>query len=102
MRKVLRNRLVLFISLGLATIVGLYLVFGPKGLLHVHRLNQEKKALDQQVQVLEAENERLQQQILRLETDKEYLQKVIRDKLNVIKDDETIILFQEPSEGESK
>lgn len=102
MRKGIRNRLLLIISLGLAVLMGLYLVAGPKGLIHVHRLTQEKNALDQQIQTLQAENERLQQQILRLENDKEYLQKVIREKLNVLKPDETIILFQEPSEGETK
>ena len=102
MRKGLRNRLFLIVSLGLAVLVGLYLILGPKGLFQVHRLTQEKNSLDRQIQILQAENERLQQQILRLDTDKEYLQKVIREKLNVLKPDESIILFQEPAEGDTK
>lgn len=102
MRKELRNRIFLIVSLGLACALGVYLIFGENGLLHVHRLKQEKSVLDHQVQKLQDENTRLTDQIKRLETDKEYLETVVRDKLGVIKPDESVIMFKAPSKNENK
>jgi cell division protein FtsB len=103
MRKSLRNKIFLFVSVGIALVVGLYVVFSSSGLLHVHHLKQQKSDLDRQVKKLQDENDLLQQQIFRLENDKEYLEKTMRDKLQLIMPDESIVMFEEaPTDGAGK
>lgn len=103
MRKELRTRILLFSSLGLASILALYLVFGPSGLLHVHRLKQEKATLDKQISQLEKENEQLKHKISRLEDENDvYRETVAREKLGLVKPDENIVVFKPVPEGEVK
>lgn len=94
MHKGLRNRVLVFIALGLAFCLGAYLIFGSNGLLHVHFLKQQKADLDDKVHALRQENARLTEQLRRLQTDQEYLEQVIRDKLGLVKSDEALILFK--------
>lgn len=101
MRKELRNRIFLILSLGLALALGVYLIFGENGLLHVHKLQQEKSVLDLQIQKLKKENTRLSDQIHRLENDNDYLENVVREKLGVVKQDESVIVFKPLPEKES-
>jgi len=103
MRKELRVRILFFSSLGLASILGLYLVFGPSGLLHVHRLKQEKSTLDQQINELHKENEQLKQQISRLEdANDNYRETVARQKLGLVKPDESIVVFKPTPESDAQ
>ena len=94
MHKTIRNRFLLFLAVGLPVALAGYLIFGSSGLLHVRYLKEQNDTLVHQVQQLKAENEGLSEQIRRLENDPDYLEKVIRDRLNLIKPDETLILFK--------
>jgi len=101
MYKKVRNRILLYISLGLALALTGYMIAGPSGFLRVFRLNQEKEVLYNQINKLQADNDQLNAQIDRLKTDNEYLEKVIREKLKLVKPEETIILFKSTPENGS-
>ena len=96
MEKRKRYKLVLTVLLALVGLLALYLVFGKSGLLHIYYLKQQKVALEAEIDRLNADNDMLRKQIERMTLDSDYMEQVIRDKLGVVKPDESIILFKEP------
>ena len=93
MYKKQRNKVIVIILLGVAAALMAYMAFSQNGLLHLWSLKKEKGHLDERVRQLEVQNERMKKEIERLENDTEYLQKVIRDKLGLIKPEESIVVF---------
>ncbi len=101
MEKDLRNRIIIGLSIVLVLIFSLYVLFGANGILQVQKLKKQKVDMDRKVQSLSLENENLKEEINRLESDKKYLEKVVRERLRLVKPDETIIRFQAPPENKS-
>jgi cell division protein FtsB len=93
MQRTQRNRLLLSTLLVVAVLLGIFLLFGENGLMHVRRLKSQQESLAQKVQNLQAENEMLRRQIDKLATGGEATEKAIRDQLGYVKSDETIIVF---------
>ena len=74
-----------------------FLVFGEWGLLHYHRLSEERRSLEERSQALQRENELLREKIYRISKDDRYLEKIAREDLGLARKGEIIFLF--PSEG---
>jgi len=73
-------------------------VFGERGLLHLWRLHQEKRALEERVFILMHKNRDLRSRIMRLRTDDDFLEKVAREELGLAKEGEIIYRFHRRAE----
>ena len=75
------------------TLMLFFLVFGEWGLLHYHRLSEERRMLEERSQALQRENELLREKIYRITKDDRYLEKVAREDFGLAKKGELIFLF---------
>jgi cell division protein FtsB len=73
----------LFILLGIT-------IFGQRGLLHLFRIKEEVKTLEEHNKQLKAENLALKKQIDQLKSNHRYLEDLARDELGLAKQDELI------------
>ncbi len=84
-----------------AGVVGLVLfiiaaVFGGHGLMHLQRMRNEQRELEQLAFNLQQQNEQLRQQIRRLQSDDAYIEKLARERLGLVKHDEVIYRVTAP------
>lgn len=77
-----------------------FTVFGERGLLHLWRLRQEKRALEERIFILTHKNRDIRGRIMRLRTDDGFLEKVAREELGLAKEGEIIYRFHRPAEEE--
>lgn len=91
---------VIYILFGVLTALFLFTTFGDRGLLHLSRLREEKKKLDDRNFVLQKENELLRERIYRLRHDNFYLEKSAREELGLTRPGEIVYRFS-PSEAKS-
>lgn len=78
-------------------ILVLWLGFGDRGLLNLHRMEKERDEYIERIQRLEKENQRLWAEINRLRTDREYIESLARKKLGLLKENEVIFKFKNES-----
>jgi len=71
----------------------LYSVFGERGLLHLQRLRNEKKALDEKILYLQEENQKMRDRTYRIQHDERYLEKIVREELGWVKPGEIVYRF---------
>jgi cell division protein FtsB len=92
-----------FSSLTLFTLLVLFsAVFGERGLLHLQRLRQESRALEERAFILMHQNRELRSRILRLRTNDSFLEKVAREQLGLVKEGEIIYRFHRQAEEEKR
>jgi len=72
--------------------------FGERGLLHLRRLRQENRTLEERIFILMHDNRELRSRITRLRTDDGFLEKVAREKLGLAKEGEIIYRFHRRTE----
>ena len=84
--------LVYTLSLSIVAL-GLFAIFGDRGVLHLLRLRNEKRSLDEQNYVLQKENAALRQKIAKLRQDDYSLEKLAREELNLVRPGEIIYRF---------
>jgi cell division protein FtsB len=65
-------------------------IFGQRGLLHMFRIKEELKTLEEHNKQLKAENLALKKQIDQLKSNHRYLEDLARDELGLAKEDELI------------
>ena len=70
-----------------------WLGFGERGLLRLHRTEMERRALSEKIRRLAEENKALYEEVQRLRSDMKYLETVVREELNLIKENEVIYRF---------
>ena len=73
--------------------LSLVTVFGERGVIHLWRLWQEKRTLDEKNFLLQKENENLRERIYRLRHDDLYLEKIAREELGLVRPGEIIYRF---------
>jgi len=66
-------------------LTGSVILFGSRGVLDNHRLNQKLLDLRQGNEELAAKNDALKKEILLLRSDPRYIEKVARDELGMVK-----------------
>ncbi len=71
-------------------------VFGEKGILCAVKSNQQKEALQQQVDSLELANQTLRKEIEALRSDPRYLEAISRKELGMVREDELVYQFRSP------
>lgn len=71
----------------------LFTTFGDRGLLHLRRLSEEKRKLDERNFRLQRTNEALRERIYRLRHDNRYLEKIAREDLGLVRRGEIVYRF---------
>ena len=89
LRKVVRNkRLMILLVAGVP--LGLYVVFGNRGILQRIRLERQRSDMENQIREAEAETRRLESQSKALDGDKKAIEKVARERYGMVRDGETV------------
>ncbi len=89
LRKIARNRrLMLLLIVGVP--LGLYLVFGNRGVIQRVRLEKQKTSLENQIRDEEAESRKLEAQSKALDGDKKEIEKVARERYGMTREGETV------------
>lgn len=87
------QRWVVFALLFLILTLSLFTIFGERGALHLWRLREDKRKLDENNFLLQKENETLRERTSRLHYDDRYLEKTAREELNLVRPGEIIYRF---------
>jgi cell division protein FtsB len=84
---------ILYLLLAVLLSLSFFTAFGDRGFIHLWRLWQEKKNLDQENFLLQSENERLRERVRLLRHNDRYLEKVAREELGFARPGEIIYRF---------
>ena len=87
------NRWVIYALSAFIVTLSLLTIFGERGVIHLGRLWQEKRTLEENNFLLQKENETLRERIYRLHHDDLYLEKVAREELGLVRPGEIIYRF---------
>ena len=68
-------------------------LFGERGLLRLHRMQEELMELAEENKSLAAENRALEREIMQLRSDRDYLEKLAREELGLIREGEVVYHF---------
>jgi cell division protein FtsB len=93
-----------WLSITIATLLitlSLFTIFSDRGLIHLWRLSDEKRKLDDSNFRLQRANEALREQVHRLRHDNLYLEKIAREDLGLVRQGEFVYRFTS-SETEEK
>lgn len=89
--------------LGLALALNLVLVgrlvWGGQGLISYRELKSQHEALEKDIKEAEAVNLALSREIRLLQSDDRYVEKMIRKRLNFVRDNEIVYLFPDAPEA---
>jgi cell division protein FtsB len=88
-----------FIPAGVILFILFFTVFGERGLLRIHHLQQEKQELQQRAEELKGENEKLKREIEALQSDRRYLESIARRDFGFVRANEIIYQFSSPENG---
>lgn len=97
-RGILKFSLFLFFLSSL--LVG-WLGFGERGFVHLYRMDKERQVRLEKAKQLEQENKALLEEIERLRTDKEYLESQGRRELGLVREGEILYRFGTGKKGDS-
>lgn len=81
-------------------LVAAWLAFGERGLIHLYKMEGQRRQYRERIQELERKNHELLLEIESLRTDEGYIESVARKELNLLKEDEVQFRFMEESPGE--
>jgi cell division protein FtsB len=65
-------------------------IFGERGLVHLVRLQNEQRELEQTTFALQQRNDQMRRRIDRLQTDDRYVERLARERLGLVKQGEVI------------
>ena len=81
------------IAAGCLAFILFFTVFGDKGLLRIHELNQDKQKIDGRLTEARATNEQLKREIIALRTDRRYIESIARKDFGLVRSNEVIYQF---------
>lgn len=82
-----------FIPAGFILIFLSFTVFGERGLLRIHHLNNEKEELQERTALVKLENDQLKREIEALKTDRRFLESLARKDFGYVRKNEIIYQF---------
>ncbi len=91
------QRRVIYAFLALIVTLSLFTTLGERGALHLWRLWEEKRKLDEKTFLLQKENELLRERVYRLRHDSQYLEKIAREDLGLVRPGEIVYRFASES-----
>ncbi len=97
----LGRRLVLAVSVVLNLVLLYSLIWGQQGAIAYKELRERTKNLEEKIARLDEENLTLSREIRLLQSDEKYLEKMIRKRLNFVRDNEILYIFPEDTKSES-
>ncbi len=87
------RRVLLAVSIGLNVLLLYSLIWGQDGAFAYTELRNEYVTLGKKIQDLDEQNHGLTKEIRLLRTDSSYLEKMIRTRLNLVRDNEILYTF---------
>jgi len=84
---------------GLITTLAFFTTFGERGLLHLWRLSEAKRKLDDKNFQLQRSNAMLRERIHRLRHDDRHLEKLAREELGLVREGEIVYRFASSESG---
>ncbi len=91
---------------GIALLINVTLVFrlmwGPQSILSYHEFSEQQAELNRKIAEVDAVNAALSRQIRLLQSDEKYVEKMIRHRLNFVRDNEILYLFSDGQESSSQ
>jgi cell division protein FtsB len=73
--------------------MGLFTIYGDRGLLYLSRLNQEIKRLETANESVREENKALKKENFLLKNNREYLEETIRKEVGLVRKNEVVYQF---------
>ncbi len=81
------------IAFVVSVVLFLYAIFNKTGVITMLAKKDDMYAIQRENQRLREENEKLKEELKKLKSDREYLEMLVREKLEVVKDDEILVKF---------
>ena len=95
------RRLVLAISLLLNLLLFYNLIWGKSGAISYNELRERCGALEERIKRISEENLALSKEIRLLQSDEKYIEKMIRNRLNFVRNNEILYIFPDETKIES-
>lgn len=95
------RRILLAVSIGLNAILLYSLIWGDKGAFAYKQLKEHCVTLQKKIHEYDAANLALSKEIRLLQADEKYQEKMIRNRLNFVRDNEILYIFPEETTAES-
>lgn len=95
------RHLVLGISLVLNLLLFYNLIWGKSGAISYNELRERCAALEERIRRTGEENLALSKEIRLLQSDEKYIEKMIRNRLNFVRDNEILYIFPDETRVES-
>ena len=73
--------------------MGLFIIYGERGLLHLGRLNHDNKQMETANESVREENKALKKEIFLLKNNREYLEETIRKEVGLVRKNEVVYQF---------
>ena len=100
------SKTVYYLIVGFLTVLiiiqGYKLIWGEKGIIDSLKYDSKIEKLLNENRILVHRNNDLKKKINKLQNDNKYLKRLIREKLNMVKDDEIIIKFKDKKKHETR
>lgn len=97
----LARRIVFAVSIFLNLVLFYNLIWGESGAIAYQELRERYDTLEARIRQADAENLELTKEISLLRTDEKYLEKVIRNRLNYVRENEILYIFPETDQAET-
>lgn len=94
------RRILLGVSLLLNAVLLYNLIWGDKGAISYREFKEQSSLLEKRIEEIRERNLALSKEIYLLKTDKNYVEKMIRTRLNFVRENEILYVFPESRESQ--
>jgi cell division protein FtsB len=94
-RRLVQQRLLPLLLLGVAVISVPVMIFSPTGLAHLRALEEEKRRVDEEVSRLSAEIQEYRVKVRRIKEDPAFVERAARDELGLVRQTEVVFQFKQ-------
>ena len=87
--------LILGIALTVNATLFFFFLWGPQSIIAYRELSEQQTVLEEKIAAADADNAAVSKQIRLLQSDDKYVEKMIRRRLNFVRDNEILYLFSD-------
>jgi cell division protein FtsB len=95
------RRIVLTLSIVLSVVLIYNLIWGKSGAIAYTELKERSKVLEERITRIGEQNVELSREIRLLQSDAKYIEKMIRNRLNFVRNDEVLYVFPGEAAGDT-